>query len=44
MKSYLWTKERKDGFSERFHAGIAKAKDDYATQKPRSTFDERVTL
>jgi limonene 1,2-monooxygenase len=35
MNSYLWTKERKDGFSERFHAGIAKAKDDYASQQSR---------
>jgi limonene 1,2-monooxygenase len=30
MRSYLWTKERKEGFSQRFDAGIAKAKSDYA--------------
>jgi limonene 1,2-monooxygenase len=31
-RSYEWTKIRKDGFSERFHAGINKAKDDYTKQ------------
>jgi limonene 1,2-monooxygenase len=37
MKSYLWTKERKEGFSERFDAGIAKAKVDYAAQHAHET-------
>jgi limonene 1,2-monooxygenase len=32
MNSYLWTKERKEGFSQRFDAGIAKAKNDYVIQ------------
>ena len=32
MNSYLWTKARKEGFSQRFDAGIAKAKSDYAGQ------------
>jgi limonene 1,2-monooxygenase len=32
MNSYLWTRERKEGFSQRFHAGIAKAKNDYAAE------------
>jgi limonene 1,2-monooxygenase len=30
MRSYLWTKERKEGFSQRFADGIARAKSDYA--------------
>jgi limonene 1,2-monooxygenase len=32
MNSFLWTRERKEGFSQRFHAGIAKAKNDYAAE------------
>jgi limonene 1,2-monooxygenase len=35
MNSYLWTKERKEGFRQRFDAGIAKAKSDYAAQNAR---------
>lgn len=31
-RSYRWTQERKEGFSDRFHAGIDKAKADYARQ------------
>ena len=34
MNSYLWNKERKEGFRQRFDAGIAKAKSDYAAQNP----------
>jgi hypothetical protein len=34
MNSYLWTKEREEGFRQRFDAGIAKAKSDYAAQNP----------
>ncbi len=30
--SYQWSKERKEGFSQRFDAGIAKAVSDYAAQ------------
>jgi limonene 1,2-monooxygenase len=37
MNSYLWTKERKEGFRQRFDAGIAKAKSDYATQNATPT-------
>jgi limonene 1,2-monooxygenase len=32
MRSYLWTKQRKEDFSSRFDAGVAKAKADYASQ------------
>ncbi|WP_040829891.1 LLM class flavin-dependent oxidoreductase [Nocardia jiangxiensis] len=32
MNSYLWTKERRDGFRQRFDAGIEKAKSDYVAQ------------
>lgn len=32
MRSYLWTQQRKEDFSHRFDAGIAKAKNDYAAQ------------
>jgi limonene 1,2-monooxygenase len=32
MNSYLWTRERKEGFSQRFNAGIVKATSDYAAQ------------
>lgn len=35
-RSYAWTKERKDGFSERFHAGIRKATADYAAGRDGS--------
>jgi limonene 1,2-monooxygenase len=31
-RSYLWTKQRKEDFSNRFDAGIAKAKADYRSQ------------
>ena len=32
MNSYLWARERREGFSQRFDAGIAKAKNDYAAE------------
>ncbi|MEU7811380.1 LLM class flavin-dependent oxidoreductase [Pseudonocardia sp. NPDC049154] len=35
-RSYAWTAERKDGFSERFHAGIRKAQADYAAGRSGS--------
>jgi limonene 1,2-monooxygenase len=37
MNSYLWTKERKEGISQRFDAGVAKATSDYAAQNAALT-------
>jgi hypothetical protein len=35
MAAYLRTKERKEGLTQRFAAGIAKAKDDYVAERAR---------